>query len=71
MLGKSRMDENPSGSSKRKVESMAKLLFQSGWSFCRVGEEEHMAPVSLPHDAMLAEPRRADAPGGTNTGWYV
>lgn len=27
-------------------------------------------PVSIPHDAMLAEPKSETAPGGTNTGWY-
>ncbi|MFR1613643.1 glycoside hydrolase family 2 TIM barrel-domain containing protein, partial [Gemmiger formicilis] len=27
-------------------------------------------PVTLPHDAMLAEPRTALSAGGTNTGWY-
>lgn len=45
-------------------------VFNIGWRFSRLGEEERAVPITLPHDAMLAEPRTAEAAGGTNTGWF-
>lgn len=49
---------------------MTKLSFNDGWSACRIGEKEQGRVVTLPHDAMLAEPRTALSAGGTNTGWF-
>ncbi len=44
--------------------------FNHGW-FCKhLEEDEPGKPVTLPHDAMLAEPRMEASPGGVNTGWY-
>lgn len=42
--------------------------FNAGWLFCKEGGD--WAPVHLPHDAMLAEPRRADCRNGVNTGYF-
>ena len=44
--------------------------FNTGWTCCHLLEEGPAVPVTLPHDAALAEPRTETAPGGTNTGWY-
>lgn len=35
-----------------------------------MGEEDKSIAVTLPHDAMLSEPRTAQSAGGTNTGWF-
>ena len=48
---------------------MRQFDWNDGWQFSRVGETA-TRPVCLPHDAMLAEPRTKDSPGGVNTGWY-
>mgnify|MGYP005767441537 FL=1 len=50
---------------------MTKILFSTGWTVAHLGEESQARPVTLPHDAMLAEPRSADSAGGTNTGWFA
>lgn len=42
----------------------------TGWTCCHLGDTAPGKPVTLPHDAMLAEPRTALSAGGTNTGWY-
>ncbi len=50
---------------------MKKLSFNRDWS-CRcltTGGEPF--PVTLPHDAMRAEPRTNGSAGGNNTGWYA
>ena len=44
--------------------------FNTGWTCRHLLEEGPAVPVTLPHDAALAEPRTETAPGGTNTGWY-
>ena len=44
--------------------------FNTGWTCRHLLEEGPAVPVTLPHDAMLAEPRTALSAGGTNTGWY-
>ncbi|MCD7917849.1 MAG: DUF4982 domain-containing protein [Clostridiales bacterium] len=49
---------------------MKKLDLNRGWLVKHEGTEEPGKPVTLPHDAMLAEPRTAQSPGGTNTGWF-
>ena len=44
--------------------------FNNDW-FCRhLGESGLGRPVTLPHDAMLAEKRTATASGGLNVGWF-
>ena len=42
----------------------------TGWTCRHLGDTAPGKPVTLPHDAMLAEPRTALSAGGTNTGWY-
>ena len=49
---------------------MKAISFNSGWTCRHLDEEGPGLPVSIPHDAMLAEPKSETAPGGTNTGWY-
>ena len=42
----------------------------TGWTCRHLGDTAPGRPVTLPHDAMLAEPRSALSAGGVNTGWY-
>ena len=42
----------------------------TGWTCRHLGNTAPGKTVTLPHDAMLAEPRTALSAGGTNTGWY-
>ena len=42
----------------------------TGWKCRHLGDTAPGKTVTLPHDAMLAEPRTALRAGGTNTGWY-
>lgn len=44
--------------------------FNSGWICHHLGESGSSVPVSIPHDAMLAEPRQELSAGGINTGWF-
>ena len=44
------------------------LDFNGDWTFCREGGIPQ--PVTLPHDAMLSEPRRATCLSGVNTGYF-
>lgn len=44
------------------------LDFNSGWRFWKRGGEPQ--PVTLPHDAMLTEPRRPDCRNGVNSGYF-
>ncbi len=46
------------------------ISMNTGWRFAHLGENDWQE-VTLPHDAMLSEPRTADSPGGTNTGWFA
>lgn len=48
---------------------MKKQIFTEGWSLIREGSPNAI-PVTLPHDAMLEEKRRADAPSGKNGAWF-
>lgn len=48
---------------------MKKQIFTEGWSLIREGSP-NAVPVILPHDAMLEEKRRADAPSGKNGAWF-
>lgn len=50
---------------------MMKLSFNEGWTWRHIDEPDQGIPVTLPHDAMLSEPRTAESPGGTNTGWFT
>ena len=50
-------------------DTVQKKDFNGGWLFGRVGKDE-LRPVRIPHDAMLAEKRTAQSPGGINTGWF-
>ena len=42
----------------------------TGWTCRHLGDTAPGKTVTLPHDAMLAEPRTTLSAGGTNTGWY-
>ena len=42
----------------------------TGWTCRHLGDTAPGKTVTLPHDAMLAEPRTALSAGGTNIGWY-
>lgn len=49
---------------------MKAVSFNTGWTCKHLDDPAPGLPVSLPHDAMLGEPRAETAAGGTNTGWY-
>lgn len=49
---------------------MKKLNFNSDWTVARLETPENTTPVTVPHDAMLSEPRTELSAGGKNTGWY-
>jgi len=48
---------------------MIKLNFNDNWKWRRLGEGEWQE-VTLPHDAMIGEPRNYESAGGTNTGRF-
>lgn len=50
---------------------MSKSLFCKNWTVSALGEADRAVPVTLPHDAMLSEPRTAQSAGGINTGWFM
>ena len=49
---------------------MKAISFNTGWTYRHLTENVPAVPITLPHDAALAEKRTETAPGGTNTGWY-
>lgn len=49
---------------------MKAVSWNDGWTVKHLGETGEGKQVRIPHDAMLGEKKSADAPGGTNTGWY-
>ena len=49
---------------------MKAIDFNKGWKYRRLEEKGDGTPVTLPHDAMIAEPRTQLSQGGINTGWY-
>ena len=49
---------------------MKSTSFNDGWSYRHLGETTPGIPVTIPHDAMLSEPRNELSAGGVNTGWY-
>lgn len=53
--------------------------FNEGWTFEKAGQDDrlkafygnnHVAPVTLPHDAMIREKRQKDCPSGAQSGFY-
>ena len=44
--------------------------FNDCWQVRYLEDEGPGVPVTLPHDAMLSEPRTELSAGGVNTGWY-
>ena len=44
--------------------------FNDGWRWKHLEDDGPGASVTLPHDAMLSEPRTELSAGGVNTGWY-
>jgi beta-galactosidase len=50
---------------------MQKLDFNKDWTCRCLTREEKAYPVTLPHDAMLGEPRTEESLGEGNTGWYL
>ena len=50
---------------------MQKIDFNKDW-ICRcLTRDEEAYPVTLPHDAMLSEPRTQESTGKGNVGWYI
>lgn len=50
---------------------MIRTEFNKEW-FCRcLTREEESYPVTLPHDAMIGEPRTPESMGRENIGWYI
>ena len=50
---------------------MKATSFNTGWTCRHLGSSAPGMPVTLPHDAMLAEERSQTSAGGTNTGWFA
>ena len=50
---------------------MLKIDFNAGW-YCRcLSRDGDEYPVTLPHDAMLLEPRTQESRGEGNIGWFI
>lgn len=49
---------------------MKRTELSTGWTCRHLGETEPGVPVTVPHDAMLAEPRSAQSAGGANVSWF-
>ena len=56
--------------SQERYTTMKPTPLLTGWTCRHLGDTAPGKAVTLPHDAMLAEPRTAISAGGTNTGWY-
>ena len=50
---------------------MQKLDFNKDWTCACLTREEAPYPVTLPHDAMISEPRNESSRGEGNIGWYI
>lgn len=50
---------------------MKKTDFNRNWTCRCLTREGEPSPVTLPHDAMLSEPRSEESAAEGNTGWYV
>jgi len=48
---------------------MIKISFNDGWSYRHLGSDEAFRSVTLPHDAMIDEPRKQGNPSGVNACW--
>lgn len=48
---------------------MKKNSWNQNWYWTRFDDTQSPLPVTIPHDAMLTEPKSADAPGAVNNGW--
>lgn len=44
--------------------------FNAGWAYRHLDADEDWTAVTIPHDAMLYEPRHALAASGLNSGWF-
>lgn len=49
---------------------MRPISFDTGWTYRHLDTDETPIPVTIPHDAMLAEPRHELAPSGKNGCWF-
>ncbi|OZG59782.1 glycosyl hydrolase family 2 [Bifidobacterium lemurum] len=49
---------------------MKHLDFNADWAWRHLDTDEPLAPVTLPHDAMIGEKRHGLAPSGLNSGWF-
>ncbi|MDO4432625.1 MAG: glycoside hydrolase family 2 TIM barrel-domain containing protein [Aerococcaceae bacterium] len=49
---------------------MKKEDFSTGWSYKHLDRDEPLQAITVPHDAMFAEPRTADSLGGKNVGYF-
>lgn len=49
---------------------MRSLSLNEGWSFRHLDSDEAWTEVTLPHDAMIGEPRSELAPSAHNSGWF-
>ena len=50
---------------------MQKIDFNKDWKCKCLTRDEAAYPVTLPHDAMLSEPRTQESTGEGNIGWYI
>lgn len=50
---------------------MQKIDFNKDWIYRCLTRDEEAYPVTLPHDAMLSEPRTQESTGEGNIGWYI
>ena len=50
---------------------MKKLDFNHDWTVRPLSRAGEACPVTLPHDAMITEPRTADSMGEGNIGWFT
>ena len=50
---------------------MKKIDFNEGWICKCLTRDEAQYCVTLPHDAMLSEPRSEESRGRGNIGWYI
>ena len=50
---------------------MQKIDFNKDWMCRCLTRDEEAYPVTLPHDAMLSEPRTQESTGEENIGWYI
>ena len=50
---------------------MRRISLNDDWTVRPLSREGAASRVSVPHDAMLGEPRTPDSPGGDHIGWYA